>query len=447
MGKDKKVKAETAPEPYGIAEITVTGFKSISDEQSIEIRPLTILAGANSSGKSSMMQPLLLLKQTLEAPYDPGPLLLNGPNVKFTSADQLLSRIGKGHSLGSFQVGMRMNAGDGFALRFRKEHKVAFQIESMEISSERGTMTFWPEMSHDDIVKAGFPANKDLASESFPKGYSEPYLKPMQQRCFLAPAWVAKAPDDNSLIFEQTGLPWEWIIPQVIHVPGLRGNPERAYPVTGLGPTYPGTFERYTASVIGQWMEQGEEKLQALNADLKLLSLTGGITVFRPNEVQIEIHVARLPDVAPRLPEDRVNIADVGVGVSQVLPILVALHAATPRQLVYVEQPETHLHPRAQVALAQVLAAAANRGARVVVETHSSMLLLGIQTLVAEGRLDPNTVKLHWFEREKNGRTLVRSGELDEAGRFGQWPEDFDDVTLHAQKEYLDAADRRLFAQ
>jgi predicted ATPase len=72
----------------GITRITVGGFKSIAQEQSIEIRPLTILAGANSSGKSSIMQPLLLLKQTLDATYDPGPLLLNGPNVRFTLVEK-----------------------------------------------------------------------------------------------------------------------------------------------------------------------------------------------------------------------------------------------------------------------------------------------------------------------------------------------------------------------
>lgn len=80
------------PQRTGITQLAVAGYKSISKEQSIEVRPLTILAGANSSGKSSMLQPLLLLKQTLEAPFDPGALLLNGPNVKFTSAEQVLSR-------------------------------------------------------------------------------------------------------------------------------------------------------------------------------------------------------------------------------------------------------------------------------------------------------------------------------------------------------------------
>src|SRR2546429_9662613 len=91
----RKPKSTSPPKSNteGITRIDVRGFKSINQEQSIEIRPLTILAGANSSGKSSMMQPLLLLKQTLEASYDPGALLLNGPNVKFTQVDQLLSRL------------------------------------------------------------------------------------------------------------------------------------------------------------------------------------------------------------------------------------------------------------------------------------------------------------------------------------------------------------------
>ena len=77
----------------GITKIAVSGFKSLANECAIDIRPLTILAGANSSGKSSILQPLLMLKQTLEAPYDPGPLLIEGPNVQFTSAEQFLSKL------------------------------------------------------------------------------------------------------------------------------------------------------------------------------------------------------------------------------------------------------------------------------------------------------------------------------------------------------------------
>ena len=142
---------------------------------------------------------------------------------------------------------------------------------------------------------------------------------------------------------------------------------------------------------------------------------------------------------------DMVSIADVGFGVSQVLPVLVALIVAEPGRLVYLEQPELHLHPRAQVALAQVLADAAKRGVHVVAETHSSLLLLAVQTLVAEEYLPRALVKLHWFTRDDNGVTKITPADLDKAGAYGNWPEDFDDVDLKVQSRYLDAADRIAF--
>jgi predicted ATPase len=140
-----------------------------------------------------------------------------------------------------------------------------------------------------------------------------------------------------------------------------------------------------------------------------------------------------------------VSIADVGLGVSQTLPVVVALRAANPGQLVYIEQPEIHLHPRAQVAMARLLVNAANRGVRVVAETHSSLLLLAVQTLIAQGVIDPDHVGLNWFLRsEKDGTTQIKTAEVDEAGRFGDWPEDFYDVTLKAEGRYLSAAEARL---
>ncbi|MHB1422934.1 MAG: AAA family ATPase, partial [Gemmataceae bacterium] len=405
---------------------------------------LTILAGANSSGKSSMMQPLLLLKQTLEAPYDPGPLLLNGPNVKFTSAEQLLSRIGRGRSLDSFQVRIRLDSRWGFVTSFRKENRMGFRIAELEISGSSGQFTLKPEMTPGEIVKTGITEGFDEPEVSSPDNKSGQW-QIEYERCFLELYRVTKWPNrtrHSHRLFAEIVVS-RIIIPEVIHLPGLRGNPERTYPVTAVGPNYPGTFDKYTASVISQWKDENEAVLAKLNEDLKLLKLTGGVSAVPVNAVQIELQVGRLPDVPPTRPEYRVNIADVGVGVSQTLPVLVALHAAKPGQLVYVEQPETHLHPRAQFALAQILASAAKRGVRVVVETHSSILLLGVQTLVAEGSLEPDKVKLHWFQREKDGRTTVRSADLDEAGAFGDWPEDFDDIILQTQAQYLDAASAR----
>lgn len=74
-----------------ITQLTISGYKSLRKAQSLAVRPITLLAGANSSGKSSMVQPLLLLKQTLEAPFDPGPLRIDGPNVEFVETTELFS--------------------------------------------------------------------------------------------------------------------------------------------------------------------------------------------------------------------------------------------------------------------------------------------------------------------------------------------------------------------
>src|SRR5205807_1152872 len=120
-------------------------------------------AGANSSGKSSMIQPLLLLKQTLEAPFNPGPLRINGPILKFTSSDQFMS--GK--------------VGNARALR---------------ISIDVGADTHWNVM---------FAMEPGGTLTSKPK----------------VPSWPGAVLGDS--------FPVEYAILRMIHVHGLRGNPER----------------------------------------------------------------------------------------------------------------------------------------------------------------------------------------------------------------------------
>ena len=113
----------------GITRITVGGFKSINQEHSIEIRPLTILAGANSSGKSSLMQPLLLLKQTLEATYDPGALMLNGPNVRFILVGQLLSHINERKVVDTFHVGLEVRGKAEIVTYFIRSRDKGLDVE------------------------------------------------------------------------------------------------------------------------------------------------------------------------------------------------------------------------------------------------------------------------------------------------------------------------------
>jgi len=448
MGKkESQVKPKSASAEKGITKITVAGYKSISREQSIEIKPLTILAGANSSGKSSMMQPLLLLKQTLEASYDPGALRLDGPNVRFTSTDQFLSHAGNGKHVNAFHVGVGVEGDSSSTIFFHRRLNRTLEVRRMISISMGGTIDIRPGMSDKEMLSGELPEFMKSVLTLFLEGEGNWRLNVVQDRCFFKVELTQSedlgitvdVPIINDLV-----LSLDKHIRELIHLPGLRGNPERTYLVAAVGSNFTGTFENYAASVIAKWQaDRNTRKIEELGQDLRNLGLTWKVLAKPINDTQVELQVGRLPQPSKAGKSDMVSIADVGVGVSQTLPVLVALHAAKPRQLVYIEQPEIHLHPRAQTAMAQILAQAAKRGVRVVVETHSSLLILGIQTLVAEGMLSPELIKLHWFER-RHGRTEITSRDLDETGAFGDWPEDFADVALEAQSRYLDAAESRV---
>lgn len=424
-----------------ITSLTVGGFKSLAAAQTIEIAPLTILAGANSSGKSSMLQPLLLLKQTLEATYDPGPLLINGPNAKFTTTDQLFSRCeGVGDAM---EVGIGYHVASRLALVFDREKK-KLSLREMRVCDGNEDRIYRPGMSSDELRRL-IPADEAQMFEgAFPGSRSRALAwRVVRNRCFLDVGLFQSEHETMYFGMSPAGAVATHLR-ELIHLPGLRGNPERTYPVSAVGRTFPGTFDKYAASVIAKWEAENRSELRKLGEHLELLGLTWKVATEPVDETQVQIKVGRLPHAARGGAHDLVNIADVGVGLSQTLPIVVALLTARPGQIVYIEQPEIHLHPSAQTKLADVLAEAARRGVRVVVETHSSLLLLAVQTAVATGRLHPGDVRLHWFTRDRQGATHVVSGQLDQTGAFGDWPEDFGSVEMAAEADYVNAASRRL---
>lgn len=429
-----------------INKIGVQGFKSIFDKQEIEIRPLTLLAGANSSGKSSIMQPLLLLKQTIEAPGDPGALLLDGPNVRFTQAGQLLSQISKKKAANEFSVKMELSNNENLEVVFERKTGVGFDVSSMSYMNGKEPLRIVPGMEHDEIVKILPPILRSIYAD-IQKRERELKWIVYRERCFLSFELRGPGPEPRRVVFGRGILPTsENFIPflqDTIHLPGLRGNPRRTYPKSAAGPHFPGTFENYVASIIAQWQATDNDRLSQLSLALEKMGLTWKVKAEPIDDTQVELKVGRLIHSRRGGAHDLVSIADVGFGVSQSLPVVVSLIAAKPGQLVYLEQPEIHLHPRAQRRLAHIIKDAAHRGVTVIAETHSSLLLKEIQTLVASGGLSREIVKLHWVQRQDDGRTIITSSDLDENGAYGLWPEDFDEVELDAEKSYLDAVESK----
>jgi hypothetical protein len=435
--------------------IEVAGYKSLRDPVAIDIRPLTVISGTNSSGKTSFMQAVLLLKQTLDAQFDPGPLLLNGPNVALTSTRQLFSRgKSKDDIANQFRVNIHTSR-ETVELAFDRPVAQAQGINLAQMNfgerggdlvSVRSGQVIRQFKQLPKSVQHYVSAIQKAVEQASPKS-PDIHVDVIRDRCFLE--MRARAADI------QFGLPIavldeiKSLLLETIHVPGLRGNPERVYPRSAVGKSFPGAIQTYVASLIHAWQAsnllQDADRLATLNQHLVDVGLTWKVQARPIDDATVELLVGRMPHAQQGGAHDLVSIADVGFGVSQVLPVLVALVAARPGQLVYVEQPEIHLHPRAQTLLASIFAQHAKRGVIIVVETHSSLLIRGIQTAVAEGRIPARSVALHWFSRaQATGYTVVDSAQVDSIGRFGDWPVDFDDVSMAADVAYFTAAEARL---
>lgn len=304
------------------------------------------------------MQPLLLWKQTLESPFDPGPLLLDGPNVRFTSADQFLPHGARKVSRTfSFTV-----AGPGVgvaSLDYRSVSGRGIQIDRQTSRWMGKDVTIWPSMEPEEtrqvIPSEYFPLESALST-----GDRDLRWAVIRDRCFL----TIDLHSASGAIGSFTSLVGDAFIGgvaqaimRVIHLPGLRGNPERTYPVSAIGPIFPGTFEKYTASLITAWQEENDTReLERLISDLRLLGLTAWVEAVRVNDTQVELRVGRVARTA--------------------------------------------------------------------------------------SKARPELVKIHWFtRRDRDGHTEIRSADLDRAGAFGDWPEDFADVRLDAESRYLDAAE------
>jgi hypothetical protein len=364
--------------------------------------------------------------------------------VRFTRAEQLLSRISEQNFSQDFSIEIALQNGKSLKISYKKERSVGFDISETTYLSGQEMIRFVPDMSSDEIFKILPFAWKDLFQKI---GREDLRWIVSRERCFLSAGLFYPELHLRDKLISSLGISlnneYVSLIKSIIHLPGLRGNPSRTYSRNAVELDFPGTFENYVASVITDWQNNKSNSLTELSDSLEALGLTWKIKAEPRDDTQVELKVGRLPSSRFGEVNDLVSIADVGIGVSQVLPVVVALIVAKPGQVVYLEQPEIHLHPRAQRKLAHVINAAVQRNVIVVVETHSALLLREIQTLVAQGELPPEKVALHWFQRQDDGKTIVSFAELDENGAYGSWPEDFDEVELGAEKDYLDAVESR----
>jgi energy-coupling factor transporter ATP-binding protein EcfA2 len=433
------------------------------------IKPLTVLAGANSSGKSTFLQALLLLKQTYDAVADPGPLRLSGPHVNVGGSLGLVHRTAtKFDSAGRLGFGIEMGASGAVRSDFAVEPSGTVALRRSIMGGLFSSRQPW-ELLPDQLLDPGSIVERidDASSREScrravglltAKGIS---FRSINDRAFLRVGAKVGVQESPQRTIEEFGPAFEPLMFEVfrhtstffagfmksslaslLHLPGITATTPRGNTIGEPdGTAFPGLFTDYHARMLADWTTSGDERLALVEKWLKDLGMTSKLVARVQGGAYVEIFVGRTLERPKNKKNDLVSVADVGDGVAQVLPILVALAAATEHNTLVIQQPELHLHPRAQAQLAEIICdVIKEKRCTVLIETHSDVFLRRLRSVIAEAELPANDAVFHWFKRdEKSGATTVTTVIPDEQGRSGEWPVDFADVQLEEQKRYIKA--------
>lgn len=382
--------------------LAVKGFKSIRDRIEVPVRPLTVLLGDSNSGKSSFMQPLLLMKQTLQAPYGPSVFLMDGRNVSFTSGEQLLWQDGGRKKTDEFMVEI---SGAPWLKIFYRKTEDGYVIPEMiyKDNEEDREHSFSEGMHHLDIMDAVPSSLKEIYKRLGRVEDTPIEWNVARNRCFLE-LQLIKPAELDAVVFGATP-PARFLIRSIIHVPACREMNARNFRKLEPGDDFPGLFQDYVPALIHHWQRQDKKKLAELDRNLESLGLTWRIRARSLDDTRLELHAERLKEQPESKISCMVNIADMGTSFSQTLPVVVALMTAKRGQVLFIEHPETGINAALVEPLSRMVMEAAGRGAYVIVETRNKYLAESLKEIHRSEFNDPSTISLCRFTRNNEGAT------------------------------------------
>ncbi|MEQ9481397.1 AAA family ATPase [Coleofasciculus sp. F4-SAH-05] len=353
-----------------IRSLVLKNFKPFEFEQ-LKFRHLTLLSGLNSTGKSSVIQALLLLRQSYQQSLLPDiGLALNGDLVCIGTAQDALFEAAKDDVIG------------------------------FDLLLEDDTQGRW---------RFDYNREADVIALSSPKTAPEVYKSSLFSDKFhylqaerIGPRTYFEISDFQVRQHEQIGTRGEY----TAHF--LSTYRDKDIPNSNL--SHPEAKSLNLKDQVEAWMGEvspGTRIEIKSNQDMDLVNFQYSYGLSNPYRA-----------------------TNVGFGITYTLPIIVAVLSSPPGTLILLENPEAHLHPKGQSKMGELLALAASCGVQVVIETHSDHVLNGIRLAVHGGKLDYQNVQLHYFQRqEKEGYDFIEvvSPKIRANGRIDQWPDGFFD--------------------
>lgn len=367
----------------------IESFKCF-EQLDLKLRPLTLLSGVNGGGKSSVIQSLVLLSQTLSEREWGRTLLLEGPELALGSAADVLNTNARDRlTLGAATTEERLR----WIFKAADRRALSMELESIQ---------------RDD--------------------HDVPLSDPVR---WLLPMAQAEA---SSVVSTLRRLSW---------ITAERTGPRELLPLRDEhGHQHVGARGELAAGQL-HWRKDDSVSPALCLDDMPptlLHQIKGHMQGFFPGCDLRVVPIDGANAVSLQLKSDHRSDfqrpQNVGFGLTQLFPILVGVLTAKDGDVLVIENPEVHLHPRAQQDIGTLLAKVAASGVQVIVETHSDHVLNGVRLAAKTKAIDPGDVAVHFFGNSDR-RFGPMSPTLDADGRLDSWPDGFFDQFDRALSELL----------
>lgn len=429
-----------------------SGFRGFDKSTRITMPKITLFIGRNNVGKSSAYAPLLMLRQTLDARSPETALLSRGPLIDVGPFQDYYS-----FKCPTNEISFSLDLNSTIPTPFRRSNKTTIPGQlNLSFRSEDGQTPFLSgyvlestnnetiirrtrKSAKDDfnVTSTILPTNKEIGRPlaeitALRKGMREERPEGFLFRGFgglMIPRksreekdrWDAIRPWYNAAyeLFDlQTdlNLQIQSFLRGISYLGPLRSLHQRTYKLAPEAPEEVGGTGEFAPELLFRLKDEKVTKL--VNKWLILLGY-GTLQFKELNGEYFQVFISYLNGT-------KVNIADTGVGLSQVIPLLVQGAVADKNSTLVAQQPEIHLNPAQQSIVADFLIECADQGTRVVIETHSEHILLRLRRRIAENEIHANDVAIYFVENE-NGSTNLNRINLGESGELdrNEWPSGF----------------------
>jgi len=372
-----------------IKSIEIKNFKSIK-QKFFPLRNLNILLGLNGMGKSSFIQTLLALKQSRNLIR--GRLDLNSNYfVNLGSTKDVLYQYSKRQDL-AFDV--KFLSGNELNLQFKYEPEADYFISKIANANAHGELD--RKIFEETLFSENFQylnANRMEPTSVNPKNFSSVVNSKNIGNHGEFTAHFIEVFNGDDVQFDN-----------LIHKDSISKDS-----VTGKE-----IINKTLINQINLWMGEISP-----NVNVRTTSISSDYVLLE--------FVYKQPNFGNT---NRYKPENVGFGISYGLPVVVSLLAARAGELIIIENPESHIHPRGQAELGKLIAKVAMNGVQVIVETHSDHILNGIRVAVKENEIEEDKVVLFYFERiieDDEQYSKVTNIEIDKNGELSAYPKDMMD--------------------